>query len=370
MPRVNPNIETFARIKVVGVGNSGTNSVNHMVKTKIKGVEFIVIDTDAQKLHYSSAPKKIHIGKNLTRGLGGGMNPDIGKRAAEETKEEIQEALKGADMVFISSGFGGATGTGASPIIAKIAKDLGILTIGIVTRPFSFEGIQRARIADTGLSNFKNAVDAVITISNDRILDLIDKKTTFLSAFTMCNEVLRQAVEGISDLITKPGIINVDFSDIKTTMSNAGSALMGIGRSQGANRAADAAQKAINSPLLDLSIDGAKGVLFAISGGADVTMAEIQEAANIITSSIDSEAKVIFGAIRDDDLRKNEIKITVVASGFPEIKNGARKNPPAGGEIKNAKVPEKQEEGKNNKEVEEENNEEWDSVPAFLRRKK
>lgn len=372
MPRVNPNIETFARIKVVGVGNSGTNSVNHMVKSKVKGVEFIVIDTDAQKLHYSSAPKKIHIGKNLTRGLGGGMNPDIGKNAAEETKEEIKEALKGADMVFISTGFGGATGTGASPIVAKAAKDLGILTIGIVTRPFSFEGIQRSRIADAGLSNFKNSVDAMITISNDRILDLIDKKTTFLSAFTMCNEVLRQAVEGISDLITKPGIINVDFADIRTIMSNTGPALMGIGRSQGANRAAEAAQRAINSPLLDMDIDGARGVLFAISGGEDVTMTEIQEAANIITNSIDSEAKVIFGAIRDDDLRKNELKITVIASGFPEIKNGTRKNisPPIIAEAKETKISEKEKQEDKKEKVEEEDNEAWDSVPAFLRRKR
>jgi len=362
MPRIHPNIETFARIKVVGVGNSGTNSVNHMVKSKVDGIEFIVIDTDAQKLHFSQAPKKIHIGKNLTRGLGGGMNPEIGKQAAEETKEEIQEILKGADMIFVSSGFGGATGTGAAPVVARIARDLGILTIGVVTKPFSFEGIQRARIADIGLSNFKNAVDAMIVISNDRILDLVEKETTFLSAFTMCNEVLRQAVEGISDLITKPGIINVDFADIKAIMQNAGSALVGIGRAQGQNRATEAAQRAINSPLLDLAINGAKGVLFAVSGGEDVTMAEIQEAANIITNSIDSEAKIIFGAIKDDNLRKREIKITVVASGFPENKNGVRK------EAQKNKVIEKAE--KKEKEVDKEDNEEWDSIPAFLRRKK
>lgn len=372
MPRVHPNVETFARIKVIGVGNSGTNSVNHMVRSKVRGVEFIALDTDAQKLHYSLAPKKIHIGKNLTRGLGGGMNPDIGKQAAEETKEEIQEAIKGADMVFVAGGFGGGTGTGAAPIVAKIAKEQGILTIAVVTRPFSFEGNHRAKIADGGLANLRETVDAMIVVSNDRLLDLVDKETTFFSAFKMCDEILRQAVEGISDLIITPGIINVDFADIKSIMRDAGSALMGIGRAQGEKRAEEAARKAINSPLLDISIEGAKGVMFVVSGDENMTMSEIQEAANVITGSIDSDARVIFGAIKDNNLRKNEIKITVIASGFQSEKNP--KKLPLFQSVENLK--ELKEEGdrkrtdifKKQEKIEEEN--EWDSVPAFLRRKK
>lgn len=374
MPKLHPNVETFARMKVIGVGNSGTNSINHMIRSRVKGVEFIAVDTDAQKLHYSLAPKKIHIGKNFTRGLGGGMNPEVGKQAAEENKEELKEILKGADMIFITGGEGGATATGAAPIIAKISKEQGILTMAVVTTPFSFEGIQRKRIADEGTMNLRNNVDALITINNDRLLDLVDQKTTFLSAFKMCDEVLRQAVEGISDLIVTPGIINVDFSDIKTVMQNAGSALMGIGKGQGEKRATEAAQRAITSPLLDFSIEGAKGVLFVVSGGEDLTMLEVQEAANIITSSIDREAKVIFGAIHDDRLRKNELKITVIASGFPEAKNARKltlfqESPEAEHKKKEKEekvkvLEEKEEERENQKEKD------WDSVPAFLRRKK
>lgn len=370
MAKVNPDIEAFARIKVIGVGNSGTNSVNHMVRSKVKGVEFIAVDTDAQKLHYSLASKKIHIGKNLTRGLGGGMNPELGQRAAEETKETIQETIKGADMIFIACGFGGGTATGAAPIIAKIAKEQGILTIAVVTRPFGFEGLQRSRLADIGLANLKDAVDAVIAIPNDRLFGVIEKETPFLSAFQICDDVLRQAVEGISDLITIPGIINVDFADVKTIMQNAGSALMGIGSAQGEKRAEEAAKKAINSPLLDLSIEGAKGVLFAISGGQDMTMSEIQEAANIITESIDTDAKVIFGAINDDRLKKNELKVTVIASGFPEEKNSKKAHIfhsipiSAPQEEKKDKITPKEENKKENDE------ESWDAIPAFLRRKK
>lgn len=378
--RIQPKVETFARIKVVGVGNSGTNSVNHMVQSKVKGVEFITVDTDTQKLHYSQANKKIHIGKNLTRGLGGGMNPEIGKQAAEETRESIQETIKGADMVFISCGFGGATGTGASPVVAKIAKEQGILTIAVVTKPFSFEGSQRDRIAEGGLVNLRESVDAMIIIPNDRILDVINEETTFDNAFRTCDEVLKEAVEGISDLITIPGIINVDFADVKAVMREAGSALMGIGRAKGENRAEEAAQKAINSPLLDLSIDGAKGVLFAISGGEDLTMAEIQKAANVITSSIDSDAKVIFGAIKDERLKKGEIKVTVIASGFPELKNSKKptlfRTPIASNteepETKKEKEEEKKPENKKEekKDDAEKNENQWDSVPAFLRRSK
>lgn len=371
MPRVQPNIETFARVKVIGVGNSGTNSVNHMVRSKVRGVEFIAVDTDAQKLHYSLAPKKIHIGKNLTRGLGGGMDPEVGKQAAEETKEQIQEVIKGADMVFVTGGFGGGTATGAAPIIARLAKEQGILTIAVVTRPFSFEGSYRSKIAEEGLVNLRDAVDAMIVISNDRLLDLVDKETTFFSAFKMCDEILRQAVEGISDLIITPGIINVDFADIKAIMQDAGSALMGIGRAQGEKRSEEAARRAINSPLLDLSIDGARGVLFVVAGDENMTMSEIQNAANIITSSIDKDAKVIFGAIKDNNLRKNEIKITVIASGFQNEKNS--KKLPLFQNIDNIKEKEENkkrpmETSKKQEELREED--EWDSVPAFLRRKK
>ncbi len=367
--KINPKIETFARIKMIGIGNSGTNSVNYMVQAKLKGVEFVSIDTDAQKLHHSKAEKKIHIGKNLTRGLGGGMDPEIGKQAAEETKEAIQETIKGSDMIFITCGFGGATGTGAAPVVAKIAKEQGVLSIAVVTRPFSFEGAQRARIAENGLANLKEMVDAMIVIPNDRIFNIIQKDTSLLEAFGMCDEVLKNAVQGISDLITIPGIINVDFADVKSIMKNAGSALMGVGTAEGEKRAEEAAKTAINSPLLDLSIDGATGVLFAISGGENMTMSEIQEAADIITDSIDNEARVIFGAIHDNLLKKNEIKVTVIASGFPEGKNG-RKN-----QMFPSPLPkdEKMEMDGSNGKIKEDDSEDenqWDSVPAFLRRKK
>src|SRR3989339_515142 len=324
MPKVNPEIEAFARIKVVGVGGSGRNAVNHMVRSKVNGVEFIIANTDAQDLHNSLASKKIHIGKNLTRGLGTGMNPELGRRAAEETKEEIQEALKGADMVFITSGMGGGTGTGASPIVAKTARELNALTIGVVTKPFFFEGSQRMLLADNGLEALEAEVDALIVIPNDKLLNNT-KDTTILTAFAQCDEVLRQAVEGISDLITTPGIINVDFADIKAIMADAGTALMGIGIASGENRSIEAARMAINSPLLDVSINGARGVLFAIAGGEDMTMNEIQEAAKIITESVDVNAKIIFGAIIDPKLRKGEIKITVIASGFPDASRSQTK---------------------------------------------
>lgn len=358
MPRISPDIETFARIKVIGVGNSGTNSVNHMVRSKVRGVEFVAVDTDAQKLHHSLASKKIHIGKDLTRGLGGGMNPEIGRMAAEQTKDVLEEIVKGADMIFIACGFGGGTATGAAPVVAKIAKEHQILTIAVVTKPFGFEGTHRSRIADDGLANLKNNVDAMIIVPNDRLLGLIDEKTTFLSAFKMCDEVLRQAVEGISDLITMPGIINVDFADVKAIMQNAGSALMGIGRAQGENRAEEAAKRAINSPLLDLSIEGAKGVLFVVSGKEDMAMQEIQSAANIITESIDPEARVIFGAVNDDRLRKNEMMVTVIASSFNEIKLPRKASL--------AQIFSNEQEKKEDKE----NEDEESSVPAFLRRNK
>jgi len=316
--KIQPDVETFARIKVVGVGGSGNNAVNHMVSSKVQGVEFIAVNTDAQDLHHSKAKKKIHIGKNLTKGLGTGMNPTLGQRAVEETKEEIQGALKGADMVFVTGGMGGGTGTGASPIIARTARELGALTVGVVTKPFYFEGTQRMRVAVQGLEELQKEVDALIVIPNDRLLQTVKKETTAVEAFDMCDEVLREAVEGISDLITTPGLINVDFADIRSVMENAGSALMGVGKASGENRAVEAAHLAINSPLLDVSITGAKGVLFAIAGGTDLAMHEIQDAAKVITESIDPNAKVIFGAINDSKLKKNEVKVTVIASGFPE----------------------------------------------------
>lgn len=316
MAEIKPDIETFAKIKVVGVGGSGGNAISRMIDAKIKGVEFVAINTDAQALHHSKAQEKIHIGKNLTKGLGAGMNPEIGRQAAEENRDEIQEVLKGADMVFVTCGLGGGTGSGAAPIVAETAKELGALTVGVVTRPFAFEGSQRRAIAEESLNNLKDRVDTLITIPNDKLLSIIDRKTTLISAFRIVDDVLRQGVQGISDLITKPGIVNVDFADVRAIMQDSGSALMGIGIASGENRAVEAARAAINSPLLELSIDGAKGVLFNISGSSDLSMLEINEAANIITENIDPNAKVIFGAVVDDQIRKGDVQITVVATGF------------------------------------------------------
>lgn len=319
MPQVKPDVETFARIKVVGVGGSGKNAINHMINSKVKSVDFLAINTDAQDLHHSLAKKKIHIGKNLTRGLGAGMNPEVGKKAAEETKEEIQEALKNSDMVFVAGGLGGGTCTGAGPVVAKIAREMGSLTIGVVTKPFIFEGQNRMRLAEQGLDDLAKAVDALVVIPNDKLLAAVGKDTTAKQAFAMCDEVLRQAVEGISDLITMPGTVgNIDFADIRAVLENAGSALMGIGTASGEKRAEDAAKAAISSPLIDISIHGAKGVLFSIAAGDDLTMWEIQEAAKIITDSVDPNAKIIFGTVKDEKLKKNEIKITVIAANFPD----------------------------------------------------
>jgi cell division protein FtsZ len=325
MPQIKPEVESFARIKVIGVGGSGKNAVNHMINSKVKGVDFISVNTDAQDLHNSLAKKKIHIGKNLTRGLGTGMNPELGKRAVEETKEEIQESIKGADMVFIAGGMGGGTGTGAAPVIARTAKENGVLTVAVVTKPFFFEGVQRMRLAEQGIEDLKQVVDAIIIIPNDRLLQTIDKETTAKNAFAICDNILREAVEGISELITTPGIINIDFADIRSIMENAGAALMGIGTGVGEKRAEDAAKAAISSPLLEISINGAKGVLFSIAGGDDLTMFEIQDAAKVITESVDPNAKIIFGTVRDEKLKKGEVKITVIASSFPEGATPQRK---------------------------------------------
>ena len=374
MPQIKPEVEAFARIKVLGIGGSGKNALNHMINSKVKGVDFIAVNTDSQDLHHSLAKRKIHIGKNLTRGLGAGMNPELGKRAVEETKEEVQEVLKGADMVFIAGGLGGGTCTGAAPTVARVAKEMGALTVAVVTKPFFFEGQQRMKLAESGLEELRAAVDAIIVIPNDRLMSTINKETTAKSAFAICDDVLKSAVEGISDLITTPGIINIDFADIKAVMADAGPALMGIGLATGEKRAEEAAKMAINSPLLEVSINGAKGVLFSIAGGDDLGMFEIQDAAKIITESVDPNAKIIFGTVRDEKLKKGEVKVTVIASNFPEnfTKKTLFQSQPALATEDKSKIfnaipvtPETREK------VEiDDTDDEWGAVPAFLRRSK
>ncbi len=314
---IKPKIEAFARIKVLGIGGSGTSAVNRMTQLGIRGVEFISINTDAQALHNNQADRKVHIGKTATKGLGSGMNPELGRQAAEESVEELEEVIDNADMVFITCGLGGGTGTGAAPILAELAKNKGILTVAVVTKPFTFEGSKRKEVAEVGYDNLKDKVDAIISIHNDRILQIIDKKTSLIDAFKTVDEVLRQGIAGISDLITTHGIVNADFADVKSIMQDAGTALMGIGRASGETRAQDAAKAAINSPLLEMTIDGAKGVLFNITGGTSLGMFEIDEAAKVITRSIDPDAKVKFGAVIDESMG-DEIRITVIATGFDE----------------------------------------------------
>ncbi len=317
---VKPEITPVANIKVIGVGGGGCNAVNRMIKSGLKGIEFISINTDAQALYHSEAATKINIGKATTRGLGAGSNPDIGRQAAEESIEEIKDAIEGSDMIFITCGLGGGTGTGGAPVIANAAKELGILTVAVVTKPFSFEGQRRKNQGDEGLENLKNKVDTLITIPNDKILSIIDKKTPLNDAFAVVDDVLRQGVQGIADLITVHGMINVDFADVKAIMENSGSALMGIGYGTGENRASEAAKAAVESPLLELSIDGAKGVLFNITGGNDLGMYEVDEAARVITEAADPDANIIFGAVINDSYT-GEIKITVVATGFDYHQN-------------------------------------------------
>lgn len=312
-----PEITPVAKIKVIGVGGGGNNAINRMIRANLKGVDFIAVNTDAQALYHSDAPHKINIGKATTKGLGAGSNPDSGRQAAEESSEEIKAILEGADMVFVTCGLGGGTGTGAAPIIAEIAKELGILTIGVVTKPFTFEGPRRKSQGEEGLKALKEKVDTLITIPNDRILSIIDKKTPMMDAFTVVDDVLRQGVQGISDLITIHGMINVDFADVKAVMENAGSALMGIGYGSGEDRATEAARAAIASPLLEMDIEGAKGILFNITGGNDLSMYEVDEAARIITEAADPDATIIFGSVINDNYT-GEVKITVVATGFDE----------------------------------------------------
>lgn len=312
---VDPAIETFARIKVIGVGGAGGAAINRMVEAGVDGVEFVAVNTDAQALHNSLASVKIHIGKDTTRGLGAGADPSVGERAAEESHEEIKAAIEGADMVFVTLGAGGGTGSGAGHVVAKIAKDMGILVVGFATKPFAFEGEKRRRNADTAIEGLRSAVDTLIIIPNDRLLQTIDRQTPLLEAFKVADDVLRQGVQGISDLITVHGLINLDFADVRAVMNNAGSALMGIGRASGENRAVQAAQQAIDSPLLEVSIDGARGILFNIIGGNDLSMHEINTAAEAITTAADPDANIIFGATISPEL-EGEVIITVVATGF------------------------------------------------------
>lgn len=315
MAEIRPEIETFARIKVVGVGGGGNNALNRMIQSSIRGIDFVAVNTDAQALHYSQATKKVHIGKEATRGLGAGANPEVGKMAAEESEEDIFAALKGSEMVFITGGTGGGTASGAAPVIARIAREIGALTVAIMTKPFAFEGDRRRKIAEAAIEELRDKVDTLIIIPNDRILQIIDRKTSLMDAFGAVDNVLRQGVQGISDLITVNGLVNLDFADVKSIMSNAGSALMGIGHGSGDNRAVEAVKQAMDSPLLEVSIQGAKGVLINFTGGRDMGMHEIEEAAKLIHDSVDPEANIIWGTVLDENTT-GEIKVTLVATGF------------------------------------------------------
>lgn len=345
MAQIKPEVETFAKIKVFGIGGGGGAALKRMIEEKIRGVSFVAVNTDVQALHQNPATEKISIGKTVTRGLGAGMNPEVGRRAAEEGANDIRSAVTGADMVFLTAGLGGGTGSGAVPEVAKIAREAGALTVAVVTKPFAFEGAQRKRIADDAYQELSEQVDTVITIPNDRVLQIIDKKTSLLDSFAIIDDVLRQGVQGISEIITLPGLINVDFADVKAIMQNAGSALMGIGSASGENRAVEAAKMAIASPLLELSIDGAKGILFTVTGSPDLSMYEVAEAAKVITGSADDDARVIFGANVDDTL-EDQVKITVVATGFDNRK--PRSTPSLAGDSEVApqgswKAPEREE---------------------------
>jgi cell division protein FtsZ len=310
-----PELENFAQIKVVGVGGGGSNAVNRMIEEGLRGVDFIAVNTDAQALMLSQAPKRIRIGDKLTKGLGSGGDPEMGRKAAEESSDDLYEALTGADMVFLTAGIGGGTGTGASPVIAKIARELGSLTIGVVTRPFSFEGARRRTVAEEGVECLKEQVDTLIAIPNDRLLQIVDKKASLREAFSVADDVLRQGIQGISELITVPGLINLDFADVRTIMSEGWAALMAVGRASGENRAVEAAQAAISSKLLDVTIDGARGILFNVTGGSDLSLFEVNEAAEIIRETAHPEVNIIFGAVIDEAMQ-DEIRITVIATGF------------------------------------------------------
>jgi cell division protein FtsZ len=354
-----PEIVSFANIKVVGVGGGGSNAVNRMIQAEVRGIEFIAINTDAQALARTDADRKIHIGDKLTKGLGAGGKPEVGTKAAEETSDQIYEALKDADMVFITAGMGGGTGTGAAPVVAQIAQEVGALTVAVVTKPFTFEGARRRINAEEGINNLKDRVDTLIVIPNDRLLQVVDKKMSVEAAFRVVDEVLQHGIQGIAELITVPGLINLDFADVKTIMARAGSALMAIGRAEGEERAAEAARMAVSSPLLEVSIDGAKGVLFNVTGGPDLTLFEVNQAADIITKAADAEANVIFGAVIDPHMQ-GEVKITVIATGFDgKVATGTAQRAPQATTIKAAREPLPQHTFQND---------DLD-IPAFLRRR-
>lgn len=358
---IKPQTTNFAKIRVMGIGGGGNNALNSMIGTgQIQGCDFVAVNTDAQALLMSQSATKVQIGENLTKGLGSGGDPELGRKAAEESKEKLKDMLEGSDMVFIAAGMGGGTGTGASPVIAEIAREIGALTIAVVTKPFLFEGTRRMVVAEDGIENLKDKVDTLIVIPNQRILDVVDKKLSLLEAFKVADSVLTQGVQGISDLITLPGLINVDFADVRTIMSNAGSALMGIGTGVGENRAQAAARTAIASPLLEISMNGARGVLFNITGGPDITMSEVDEAAKIISSAADPDANIIFGATVDETMH-DQIKITVIATGFDQTRQV----------LKEFVVPEKKAEESLTKISETTNEEEEDifEIPAFLRQR-
>ena len=375
------NIDSLATIKVIGVGGGGNNAVNRMIEHGLQGVEFIAVNTDAQALNLSKAEVKMQIGGKLTRGLGAGANPEVGKKAAEESKEQIEQALEGADMVFVTAGMGGGTGTGAAPVVAQIARELGALTVGVVTRPFTFEGRKRSTQAQGGIASMKESVDTLIVIPNDRLLEIVDKSTPMLEAFREADNVLRQGVQGISDLIAVPGLINLDFADVKTIMSNKGSALMGIGVASGESRAAEAAKKAISSPLLETSIDGAQGVLMNITGGTNLSLFEVQEAADIVASASDQEVNMIFGSVINENL-KDEIVVTVIATGFSEIEQARPAARPSFGQTRPQAHPNpvkreapkreeretySQEPARSNQSVSQNNQDEALDIPTFLR---
>src|SRR2546421_7864247 len=365
------DIENFALIKVIGVGGGGSNAVNRMIRAELMGVEFIAVNTDAQALLLSDAPHKLRIGDKITKGLGAGADPSVGRKAAEDDSEKLYEALKEADMIFVTAGMGGGTGTGAAPVIAEIAKDIGALTVAVVTKPFSFEGAKRRLLAEQGIQDLVDKVDTLITIPNDRLLQVAEKRTTMVDAFRIVDDVLRQGVQGISDLITVPGLINLDFADVKTIMTNAGSALMGIGHGTGETRAADAARQAIMSPLLEQSIDGARGVLFTITGGPDLTLFEVNEAAEIIHAAADPEANIIFGA-RIDERMGSDVKISVIATRFDPARPLKRIEQPLYRRTVESRPAERETAGvTNGSPVRPEKKYEPDDleVPSFLRRK-
>ncbi len=365
---IKPDVARFAKIKVIGIGGGGCNAINSMMSTsQVQGVDFIGVNTDAQALLSCTAGIKIQIGDDLTKGLGAGGNPEIGKQAAEESREKIKEALVETDMVFLTCGEGGGTGTGATPLIAEVAKELGALTVAVVTKPFAFEGTRRMLAAEDGILNLKEKVDTLIVIPNQRILDVVDKKMTLLEAFRIVDSVLGQGVTGISDLITLPGLINVDFADVRTIMSNAGSALMGIGTGVGENRATAAARMAISSPLLELSVDGAKGVLFNVTGGADLTMVEVDEASKLIAAAVDPDANIIFGATIDEQM-VDQVKITVIATGFDETKKRLKELSSKQEEMDSSEMASPSS-GIERKEDLPGEQDEWD-IPSFLRQGK